>query len=176
MEEALREREEKYRSLVENIPDVTWSADSEGNTNYISQHIETIYGYTPDEIYKEGDRLWLGRIHPDDIENVEDAYKALFEKGTMFDVEYRIKRKDGEWIWLHDRSIAFYKKNGVRCDDGIFSDITERKQAEEERGKLEAQLQQAQKMESIGTLAGGIAHDFNNILSPIMIHSEMAKM
>ncbi len=127
----LQDSEEKYRSLITNIPDVTWTTDSEGNTIFISPNIEKIYGYTPDEIYKEGARLWLGRIHPDDNETVKEAYKALFEKGTMFDVEYRIKRKDGEWIWAHHRSTTSYERDGVMYADGIFSNITERKRAEE---------------------------------------------
>ena len=131
-DEALREDKEKYLSLITNIPDVIWTTDLEGNTTFISPNIETIYGYTPDEIYQNGDRLWLWRIHPDDIENVEEAFKALSEKRTMFDVEYRIKRKDGEWIWLHDRSITFYERDGVMYADGIFSNITKRKQAERE--------------------------------------------
>jgi len=163
----LQEGEEKYRSLLMNIPDVTWTSDFEGNTIYVSPNIETIYGYTPDEIYKAGDRFLLGRIHPDDIENVEEGYKALFEKGTKFDIEYRIKRKDGKWVWVHDRSICTYKKDGVLYADGLFMDISDRKQAEEDKKRLEAHLQQAQKMEVIGTLAGGIAHQFNNALSPI---------
>ena len=130
-EEALREGEEKFRSLITNIPDVTWTTDYEGKTSFISPNIEKEYGYTPEEITKGGDNIWLGRIHPEDAEKVEKAFKELFEEGTMLDVEYRIKRKDGEWIWLHDRSIAIYERDGVMYADGIFTNITERKWAEE---------------------------------------------
>ena len=130
--EALRESEEKYRSLMTNIPLVTWTHDREGNTTFISPNVEQIYGYKPEEIYKQGVRLWFGRIYHDDKEKVQEAYKALFEHGIQFDVEYRIRRKDGEWIWVHDRSVFTYEKDGVMYADGIFSDITERKKAEEE--------------------------------------------
>jgi PAS domain S-box-containing protein len=126
-EQALRKSEEKYRSLVTNIPDVTWTTDCNGNTTFISPNVEKVYGYSPEEIYKGGDRLWFGRIHPDDVKKVKEAYKALFEKGFRFDMDYRIKKKDGKWIWLHDKSIVAYEKDGVMYADGVFSDITERK-------------------------------------------------
>jgi PAS domain S-box-containing protein len=126
-EKALRESEEKYHSLVTNLPDVTWTTDNEGNTTFVSPNIERVYGYTSEEICKAGDRLWFGRIYPDDVEKVIEAYKVLFEKKEKFDVEYRIKRKDGKWIWLHDRAIATYEKEGVMYADGVFSDITDRK-------------------------------------------------
>ncbi|MCP4408076.1 MAG: PAS domain-containing protein, partial [Gammaproteobacteria bacterium] len=103
-EETLRESEEKYRSLITNIPDVIWTTDHEGNTTFLSQNIAAVYGYTPEEIYEAGSQLWLGRIHPEDVEHVTHALEALFEAGQLFDIEYRIKRKDGEWIWAHDRS------------------------------------------------------------------------
>ena len=65
-------------------------------------------------------------------------------------------------------------RDGEIVYEGLMEDITERKQMEEERKRLEVQLQQAQKMESIGTLAGGIAHDFNNILTPIIVQTELS--
>lgn len=106
-EEALREREDRYRSLVNNIPDVVWTSDTRGKTPYISPVVEKVYGYTPQEIAEGGESLWLGRIHPDDIDGVKKAYEALITTGEKFDIEYRIRRKDGEWIWLHDRGKAF---------------------------------------------------------------------
>jgi len=145
VQKAMRESEEKYRSLITNIPDVTWTTDYEGNTTFISPNIERVYGYTPEEIHKEGDRLWLGRIHSDDIEKVKRAYISLFEKGISFDVEYRIERKDGKWIWAHDRSIATYEKDGVMYADAIFADITERKQAEKALRVREAELEVSNK-------------------------------
>jgi len=129
--EALRESEGKYRSLVVNIPDVTWTTDREGKTAFISPNVERVYGYTQEEIYEGGDHRWFGRIHPDDVEIVKQTYQALFEKGMQFDIEYRIKRKDGEWLWLHDRAVATYAKDGMLYADGVFSDITERKRTEE---------------------------------------------
>ncbi|MHC4630419.1 MAG: PAS domain S-box protein [Planctomycetota bacterium] len=130
-EEAMQSSEAKYRSLIANIPDVVWTSDEKGNTAFISSNIEDIYGYSPEEIYSEGDRLWFGRIHPDDLEKVKESYRAVFGRGEQLDVEYRIRRKDGEWIWIRDRSIGAYEKDGVKYADGVFIDITERKKAEE---------------------------------------------
>ncbi|MFQ6036011.1 MAG: PAS domain S-box protein, partial [Sedimentisphaerales bacterium] len=127
----LRQSEQKYSALIANIPDVIWTTDAEGKTTFISPNVEELYGYKPEEIYKQGAQLWFGRVHPDDILKVKDAYEALFKKAKRFDIEYRIKRKDEKWIWLHDRAIATYEKDGVMYADGLFSDITKRKKAEE---------------------------------------------
>jgi PAS domain S-box-containing protein len=129
-EQALRESEQKYRSLIANIPDVVWTSDENGNTAFISANVEDIFGYSPEEVYREGDRLWFGRIHPDDREKVKGSFKAVFEEGQQLDVEYRIQRKDGQWIWLQDRSIGAYEKDGIKYADGVFCDVTNRKKAE----------------------------------------------
>jgi PAS domain S-box-containing protein len=139
-EEALKESEAKYRSLLVNIPDVVWTSDEKGNTIFISDNITSIYGYSPEEFYKEGYKLWFGRVHPDDFEKVKDSYKVVFEKGQQLDLEYRIRRKDGEWIWIQDRSVGAYEKDGVKYADGAFFDITERKRAEEELRGSEQRL------------------------------------
>jgi two-component system cell cycle sensor histidine kinase/response regulator CckA len=131
VQEALQRSEQLYHSLVANIPDVVWTTDCDGKTIFISPNVQEIYGYSPKEIYNQGKRLWLERIHPEDAERVKHAYRSLFETGTRYDVEYRIKRKDGQWIWLHDRSVMTYEKNGVMYADGVFSDVTERKRTED---------------------------------------------
>jgi PAS domain S-box-containing protein len=159
--EALRASEAKYRSLIENIPDVIWTSDATGHTTFISPNVARVFGFTAGEVMEGGADIWLGRIHPEDRRHVEQAHEALVADGRLFDVEYRIQRKDGAWIWLHDRAVATQERDGVLQVDGIFSDVTERK-------RLEQQFLQAQKMEAIGQLTGGIAHDFNNILSVIL--------
>jgi len=136
----IRESEEKYRSVVANIPGVVWTTDENGRTTFISSNVEMIYGYTPEEIYKEGEELWIGRIHPDDVDKVKDAFEAVFKKGLSLDVEYRIRRRDGEWIWLHDRSIGAYERGGLWYADGVFSEITGRKRAEEQLQAVNQQL------------------------------------
>lgn len=138
-EETLRQSEEKYRTLVTNIPDITWTTDSEGNTTFISPSVVNVYGYTSEDIYADHE-LWLGRIHPDDIDRVMKTFQALFTENKKFDIEYRVQRKDGVWVWLHDRSMNTYENEGKRYADGVFSDITERKRAEEEINKLNEEL------------------------------------
>jgi PAS domain S-box-containing protein len=130
-EEALQESEERYRLLVNNIPNVTWISSSDGTTTFISPNVEKVYGYSPEEIYQAGEELWFKRIHPEDLGKVQETYSRLFVDESGFDIEYRIKRKDGQWIWLHDRAITSYEEGGKQFAYGVFSDITERKQAEE---------------------------------------------
>ncbi len=132
-EEALRVSEEKYRSLVQHLPVVTWTADRDGNVVFISANVEKIEGYTPAELYEAGSSGWLPRIHPDDVQRVTTAYQMLFEGRRVFDVEYRLRRKDGNWVWLHDRAVTTYERDGVLYADGLISDITERKRLEEFR-------------------------------------------
>ncbi|MFW9917322.1 MAG: PAS domain S-box protein [Candidatus Thorarchaeota archaeon] len=130
-EAALRESERKYLSIIENIPVVTWLSDSSGKTSYISPNVEQVYGFTPDEIYQMNEKAWFGRIHFSDLERVKKAYAGLFERVEPFDVEYRIQRKDGEWIWIQDRATAVYEEEGQLYAYGVFSDITSRKDLEE---------------------------------------------
>jgi PAS domain S-box-containing protein len=129
---ALQESEKKYRSLVENIPDVTWTTDRNGRTTFISPKVSRVEGYTPEEIYAGGDSLWFKRVHPDDVRRMREAFDSLFISGKMYDAEYRIRRKDGNWIWVHESAIAAYERDGVQYADGVYSDITERKRMEEE--------------------------------------------
>jgi len=130
IEARLKESNNRYHLLIEHIPDVIWTADQDGNTTFISSNLEKVYGYTPEEIYEAGKSLWFGRIHHYDIEHVKEAYKLLFVKNMKYDVEYRIQRKDGKWIWLHDSAMRTYKINGIQYTDGVFFDITEHKQME----------------------------------------------
>jgi len=129
-EKALRESEKQYRTLVRQTPAVLWTSDENGQTVYISANVEQVYGYTPEEILKSGNRLWFGRIHSEDIASVKAAYETLLKKGSNYDIEYRIQRRDGDWIWLHDRATRSYEIAGTLRADGVFLDITERKSAE----------------------------------------------
>jgi two-component system, NtrC family, sensor kinase len=130
--EALRQSEKKYRSLVRNLPDVVWTVNSDRQVVFNTPNAEQLIGYTAEDFYKQGASLWFESIHPDDAASVSQAFEALFTQGQLYDVECRVRRKDGTWIWAHDRAIATYEKDGKRYADGMVSDITERKLAEEE--------------------------------------------
>ncbi len=130
VEKALRESEEKYRLLIENIPSVTWITSEHGETTFISPNVEWVYGFKAEEIYEKGEELWFKRIHPDDRKQIRESFIKMFDEGEKFDVEYRIQNKDGEWIWLHDTALRTHEIDNVRYAYGVFSEITERKKAE----------------------------------------------
>jgi two-component system, sensor histidine kinase and response regulator len=128
---ALRESDEKYRRLLANLPDVAWTVDMHGNAHYISPNAEFVLGYTSEEIGRGGRKLRFGCIHPEDRPMVQETTLALLKENRPLDIEYRFQRKDGAWIWVQQRSLRTFDLNGVRCADGIVSDVTNRKQAEQ---------------------------------------------
>lgn len=129
-EKALQESEKKYRSLVVNIPDITWTSTQDKTPVFISPNIEKVYGFTSEEIYQDKQKHWVERTHPKDIEKVNKAYESLFRESKIYDVEYRIQKKDGKWLWIHDKAVATYTKDGKIYADGLFSDITKRKKTQ----------------------------------------------
>ena len=159
-DEALLESEEKYRLLIENIPSVAWITSEHGKTTFISPNVEKVYGFSNKEIYEGGDSLWFERIYPDDLVLVKESFEMLFSKEREFDIEYRIQRKDGEWIWLHDMAILAFEKDDIRYAYGVFSDITDRKKVDdvlrESEGKYRLLTENAKDMIYRMSLPDGI--------------------
>jgi len=172
----LAESEEKYRLLAENTSDYCYflniSRHGVITVDWVGGAFQRITGYPIEYIYDY--EKWFSIIHPDDIIKVQQGTEAVLSSQTSV-FEYRIKTKFGEERWLCDRiyPIRDEKNQRIVSAIGAVQDITERKKAEEEKKKIEAQFFQAQKMESIGRLAGSIAHDFNNILVSIMGYAEL---
>jgi PAS domain S-box-containing protein len=177
-EQALRESDERLRQAVRVSHIGIFDHDHVSDTIYWSPQQREIYGWGPDETVTLP--AFLDCVYAEDRERIAaDVRRAHDPAGSgLFDVEHRIIRRDGALRWLSTRSQTFFAvKDGVRHPVrtvGAVRDITESKRAEEERGKLQAQLTQAQKMESVGRLAGGVAHDFNNMLSVILGHAGLA--
>jgi len=129
-----------------------------------------------DKTYPHTIEGWANFIHPDYREEVFDYHESVVKEKKTFSLEYKIIRhNDGAERWVHGTGELEYDEKGtpVRMH-GAIQDITERRRSEVEKEKLQSQLVQAQKMESIGHLAGGVAHDFNNMLGVILGHTEMA--
>jgi two-component system, sensor histidine kinase and response regulator len=130
-QQAAREAEEKLHSLVENIPDVAWTSDINRKLIFITSNVEKMLGISEAEFYERGSDVFFEAIHPDDREHVCAAIQALFLEGKAYDVECRLRRRDGTWFWAHDRAVATYEKNGLVHASGLLSDITPRKKAEQ---------------------------------------------
>ncbi len=140
-EEEMRGQGEWLRRLLSSLPDVTWTSAQDGRTIFISPNVESIFGFSAEEICERGEEVWLRRIHAHDQERVVAGFQALFSDGRPFDEEYQIQCKDGHWMWVHDRAVRTHKEGGAMFADGIFSDITARKQAEAARQESDRRYQ-----------------------------------
>jgi PAS domain S-box-containing protein len=162
-EEALRESEKKYRDLFENLYDVYYCTDDKGIFTLLSPSVQRQFGSAPDELI--GLNIKDFYVQP---KKREEFLSLLNKDGYVDNFEAQLKRKDNSVVWVSTNAkLLKDEKGNIIGVEGITRDVTYAK-------KLEEQIRQSQKMESIGTLAGGIAHDFNNILGIILGNTELA--
>jgi len=165
--------EQRFRSFVENANDIVFLLTPDGIFTYVSPNWKDAFGY---ELAETIGKPFPPFVHPDDAANCYAFMQKAAESGEkQRDVEYRVRHRNGSWIW--------YSANGSFVNDpinnqlnflGIGRDISESKKAEEEKLALERQLLHTQKLESLGVMASGIAHDFNNLLQSILGNVELA--
>ncbi|MGM0644754.1 MAG: PAS domain S-box protein, partial [Thermodesulfobacteriota bacterium] len=172
-EEALRDQLDFSESLIETARAIILVLDTQGRIVRFNSYMEDLVGYDSDEV--KGMDWFETFIKPQNGNTVKSVFqKAVDDIQTPGNVN-PIIAKDGRTILVewYDRTLK--DKDGSTMGVlAIGHDITERKRAEEEREKLQSQLLQSQKMESVGRLAGGVAHDFNNMLGVILGHLEFA--
>jgi len=173
VEEARRESEERFRSVFESAPLGIAIISPGGRFLNVNEIFLEVLGYSKDDLKKLS---FPDIIYPEDRERIEVLQKDIIAgKFKFYQTEKSCLRKDGRLLYTIARGTSIRDGRGkLQYWLYLLEDITARKEAEKEKARLEALLRQAQKMETLGTLAGGIAHDFNNILTPILGFTEMA--
>jgi PAS domain S-box-containing protein len=159
----LRAQDIKYRLIIENIDEGVFEVDLAGNFIFFNDSVCKILGYTRQELMGMNNRDYTS---PSNAQKMYRIMNKVYRTGEPSKItDFEIIAKDGRTITVELSAYLTRNKAGEPIGFvGVGRDVSEKYVAESEKKKLEAQLQQAQKMEAIGNLAGGIAHDFNNIL------------
>ena len=167
-EEARNQSEESFRSVVELAPDAIFLCDEMGRFIDVNPSACTQLGYVREELLEKG---LLDITAPEYADRTRQRLSTPSQEAGVF--ESGLVRINGSVLTVEigSQKVVFRGKPTML---GVARDITERRRAEEERRKLEAQMQQTQKLECLGVLAGGIAHDFNNLLMVMLGHANLA--
>lgn len=167
-EKRLRVSETRFQEIAENIDEVLWTMDPVAeNVDYVSSVFGKIWGIRHTDLL-DTPHAWIEAIPEGERAPVTEALNTKLANG-QFNETYRIIRPDGNSRWIRHRMFPLRDQHNVlHRYISIASDITQHR-------SMEKQLNQAQKLEALGTLAGGIAHDFNNILSAMLGYTELAK-
>jgi len=171
-EEDLRESEEKYRSVLENMEEGYWEVDLLGNFTFFNDSLCKFLGYSRDELLGMNNRKYTT---PKMAARIYRIFNQVYRSGQLIDIiDYEVIAKGGSKV-IFEGSVSLMRDNSDQPIGfhGINRDVTERKQVEEALRESEEKLARYKKMESLGLLAGGVAHDLNNILSGIVSYPEL---
>jgi PAS domain S-box-containing protein len=162
--------EEELDRLFSMSVDMLCVAGFDGYFKQVNPAWTRVLGWSPEELMG---RPWLEFVHPDDREETLAAGQRFFDGVAAYAFENRYLCKDGSYRWLSWNSTPVLREELAYA---VARDITDQKNMDEERERIDTQLRQSQKMEAIGTLAGGIAHDFNNILGALIGYVDLTML
>ena len=170
-EEKVRESEERFRVLVESIPHHVWSFRTDGTRGYWNQRLADYTGLTAEQLKQGG---W-GALHPDDVERVREAWRKAWADGTPYEVEQRIRGRDGRYRRFVCRADPIPDSQGRFVEwFGTSTDVEERRQAEEELRHAQSELAHVTRMTTLGELAAAIAHEVNQPLGAIVNNANVS--
>ncbi len=166
-QEALQQSEERLELCLHGADLGLWDWDLKTAQPTWNHRAAEMLGYSLDEV-KHDFKTMKSLVHPEDWPRVSRAIRDHLEGcSPTIETECRFRSKSGEWRWILSQGrVVAYDADGTPLRmAGTSLDVTERKEAEQEKESLRSQLVHSQKMEAIGTLTGGIAHEFNNLLT-----------
>ena len=153
----LIESEEKYRTLVENVPLVVYRMRPDGEIVFVNQFVEELFGYTATEIFRNP-KMWDEKVYEQDRAKVLELRARSFREGKEFISEYRVKHKNGHIVYVMDHAIPFLVEHGkVASVDGIIMDVTG-------RVKLQEKLVRSEELKTISEVSARLAHEIRNPL------------
>ena len=165
-EEKLGESERRFRLLAESIPHHVWSFRPDGSCGYWNQRLIDYTGLTGEELGSGGGRAAL---HPDDVERVEAAWEKAWAQGTRYEMEQRIRGRDGRYRRFVCRGIAVKDAQGRPVEwFGTDTDVEDRRQGEEALHKAQVELSHVTRVMTMGEFAASIAHEMNQPLGAIV--------
>jgi PAS domain S-box-containing protein len=167
---SLHESEARFRVMANSAPVLIWESGLDKVCAFFNSRWLEFTGRSLEQEIGNG---WLEGIHPDDVAMCLESYSSAFDARCPFEIEYRLRRHDGEYRWIEDRGVPRYDSNGEFCGFiGSGIDISERKQAETNN----AYLAHMQRLVLVGELSATIAHEVRQPLQAITLHANTGAM
>lgn len=166
----VRHQERKLRDVIETMPTFAWTALPDGSMDFVNRHWQEYTGLSNERTAGSG---WQEAAHPEDLKRNVEKWRAALASGEPFEDELRYRRaEDGQYRWFLSRAVPLRDARGkILKWYGTSADIEDRKRAEEEREKLQADLAQVNRVSILGELAASVSHELKQPIAAAMINA-----